>query len=98
MYPAWVHVRGTGLLYGLEVNGSGGHTPRQCAKRIINLLASEARVLIGYEGPEASVLKLRPPMPFAPSTPIDSWRGIEAAARSPAALADELLELRHDLE
>ena len=36
----------------------------QRAKRIINILASEARVLIGYEGPEADVLKLRPPMPF----------------------------------
>jgi 4-aminobutyrate aminotransferase-like enzyme len=23
-------------------------------------------VLIGYEGPDASVLKLRPPMPFRP--------------------------------
>jgi 4-aminobutyrate aminotransferase-like enzyme len=40
------------------------HPARQRAKRIINILASRARVLIGYEGPEADVLKLRPPMPF----------------------------------
>jgi len=59
-------VRGTGLLLGLEVNESAAGTPRQGAKRIINQLAAGARVLIGYEGPEASVLKLRPPMPFRP--------------------------------
>ncbi len=42
-------------------------TPRaQRAKHIINRLASQARVLIGYEGPQANVLKLRPPMPFRP--------------------------------
>lgn len=57
-------VRGTGLLFGLEVKAVGTHTARQCAKRIINILASEARVLIGYEGPDADILKLRPPMPF----------------------------------
>jgi 4-aminobutyrate aminotransferase-like enzyme len=59
-------VRGTGLLLGLEVKESAAGTPRQGAKRIINRLAAEARVLIGYEGPDASVLKLRPPMPFRP--------------------------------
>ncbi len=59
-------VRGTGLLLGLEVEESTAGTPRQGAKRIINRLAAEARVLIGYEGPGASILKLRPPMPFRP--------------------------------
>ena len=81
-YPSLGAVRGTGLLLGLEVNGSGNHTPRQCAKRIINFLAAEARVLIGYEGPEASVLKLRPPMPFRPEHADRLVEGIEAAARS----------------
>jgi 4-aminobutyrate aminotransferase-like enzyme/Ser/Thr protein kinase RdoA (MazF antagonist) len=57
-------LRGAGLLYGLQVNPVAGLTARQAAKRIINLLASEARVLIGYEGPDADILKLRPPMPF----------------------------------
>jgi len=57
-------VRGSGLLLGLEVNESGAGAGRQGAKRMINRLATEARVLIGYEGPDASVLKLRPPMPF----------------------------------
>jgi 4-aminobutyrate aminotransferase-like enzyme len=57
-------LRGTGLLFGLEVKAVGTHTARQCAKRIINMLAAQARVLIGYEGPNADILKLRPPMPF----------------------------------
>ena len=57
-------LRGAGLLYGLQVHAVGGLTARQCAKRIINILASEARVLIGYEGPNADILKLRPPMSF----------------------------------
>lgn len=65
-HPLLGAVRGTGLLLGLEVNASAAGTARQLAKRIINRLAAEARVLIGYEGPEASVLKLRPPMPFRP--------------------------------
>jgi 4-aminobutyrate aminotransferase-like enzyme len=30
----------------------------------VNALASESRILIGYEGPHAGILKLRPPMPF----------------------------------
>jgi 4-aminobutyrate aminotransferase-like enzyme/Ser/Thr protein kinase RdoA (MazF antagonist) len=57
-------VRGTGLLLGLEVRGADLKTEKRRAKRIINALASESSVLIGYEGPNASILKLRPPMPF----------------------------------
>jgi 4-aminobutyrate aminotransferase-like enzyme len=63
-HPCLGELRGAGLLYGLQVNPVNGLSARQCAKRIINLLASEARVLIGYEGPNADILKLRPPMPF----------------------------------
>ena len=73
-------VRGAGLLLGLEVIGSGGHTARQRAKRIINHLASRARVLIGYEGPEADVLKLRPPLPFRPEHADLLVAAIDAAA------------------
>jgi 4-aminobutyrate aminotransferase-like enzyme/Ser/Thr protein kinase RdoA (MazF antagonist) len=57
-------VRGTGLLLGLEVLGPDVSTAKRRAKRIINTLAAESRILIGYEGPHASILKLRPPMPF----------------------------------
>jgi 4-aminobutyrate aminotransferase-like enzyme len=57
-------VRGTGLLLGLEVLERDGSPSKLRNKRIVNALASEARILIGYEGPYASILKLRPPMPF----------------------------------
>jgi len=73
-------VRGTGLLLGLEVIGEGAQVARQRAKRIINILASQARVLIGYEGPQADVLKLRPPMPFRPDHADRLVDAIEAAA------------------
>jgi 4-aminobutyrate aminotransferase-like enzyme/Ser/Thr protein kinase RdoA (MazF antagonist) len=57
-------VRGTGLLLGLEVLERDGSPSKLRNKRIVNALASEFRILIGYEGPQASILKLRPPMPF----------------------------------
>jgi 4-aminobutyrate aminotransferase-like enzyme/Ser/Thr protein kinase RdoA (MazF antagonist) len=73
-------VRGTGLLLGLEVKESGVGAGRLGAKRIINRLAAEARVLIGYEGPDASVLKLRPPMPFRREHADRLAEAIDAAA------------------
>jgi len=57
-------VRGTGLLLGLDVLERDGSPSKLRNKRIVNALASEARILIGYEGPYSSILKLRPPMPF----------------------------------
>ncbi|MEA3132471.1 MAG: hypothetical protein QOG17_317, partial [Gammaproteobacteria bacterium] len=59
-------VRGTGLLLGLEVLGPDVHAAKIRTKKIVNALASRARVLIGSEGPLATILKLRPPMPFLP--------------------------------
>jgi 4-aminobutyrate aminotransferase-like enzyme len=57
-------VRGTGLLLGLEVLGRDASAAKRRNKRIVNALAAQYRILIGYEGPHASILKLRPPMPF----------------------------------
>jgi 4-aminobutyrate aminotransferase-like enzyme/Ser/Thr protein kinase RdoA (MazF antagonist) len=57
-------VRGTGLLLGLDVLGTDGAAAKLRNKRIVNVLASKFRILIGYEGPQASILKLRPPLPF----------------------------------
>jgi 4-aminobutyrate aminotransferase-like enzyme/Ser/Thr protein kinase RdoA (MazF antagonist) len=79
-HPCLGRVRGFGLLLGLEVIGSATHTPRQRAKRIINLLASQSRVLIGYEGPHASILKIRPPMPFSREHGDRLVEAIDAAA------------------
>ena len=57
-------VRGTGLLLGLDVLGRDGAPSKPRNQRIVNALASQFAILIGYEGPHASILKLRPPMPF----------------------------------
>ena len=57
-------VRGNGLLFGLDVLGTDASAAKRRNKLIVNALASEYRILIGYEGPNASILKLRPPMPF----------------------------------
>jgi 4-aminobutyrate aminotransferase-like enzyme/Ser/Thr protein kinase RdoA (MazF antagonist) len=74
-------LRGAGLLCGLQVHAAGRLTGRQAAKHIINTLASEARVLIGYEGPNADILKLRPPMPFRAEHVDRLAEAIDAAAR-----------------
>jgi 4-aminobutyrate aminotransferase-like enzyme len=57
-------VRGSGLLLGLEVRAEDTAAAKRRTKRIINFLAAGKRILIGYEGPHATILKLRPPMPF----------------------------------
>jgi 4-aminobutyrate aminotransferase-like enzyme len=57
-------VRGEGLLLGLDVLAGDGTASKLRNKRIVNALVSQFRILIGYEGPQASILKLRPPMPF----------------------------------
>jgi 4-aminobutyrate aminotransferase-like enzyme/Ser/Thr protein kinase RdoA (MazF antagonist) len=73
-------VRGTGLLLGLEVLGIDPPAAKRRAKRIINALASEFRILIGYEGPHAGILKLRPPMPFRREHADRLAQAIDAAA------------------
>ena len=75
-------VRGHGLLLGVEViDGVGVPAPRR-TKLIVNGLR-ERGVLIGSEGPAASVLKLRPPMCFGP----------EHADRVLTALAEVMADL-----
>jgi 4-aminobutyrate aminotransferase-like enzyme/Ser/Thr protein kinase RdoA (MazF antagonist) len=59
-------VRGTGLLMGLEIRGEDGAAAKRHTRVIVNILASQARILIGSEGPAANILKLRPPLPFRP--------------------------------
>jgi len=80
-------VRGTGLLLGLEVLGADVSAAKRRGKRIINALASEHRILIGYEGPHASILKLRPPMPFRREHVDLLARAIDLAAAADAAAA-----------
>jgi 4-aminobutyrate aminotransferase-like enzyme/Ser/Thr protein kinase RdoA (MazF antagonist) len=80
-------VRGSGLLLGLDVLGRDASTAKLRNKRIVNALASEFRILIGYEGPHASILKLRPPMPFRREHADLLVHAIDAAATATAAAA-----------
>jgi 4-aminobutyrate aminotransferase-like enzyme/Ser/Thr protein kinase RdoA (MazF antagonist) len=83
-------VRGAGLLLGLEVLGAAepavaapgvdAQMARRRTRGIVNALASRARVLIGAEGPQATLLKLRPPMTFRPEHADLLVQAIAAAA------------------
>ncbi|HVO45509.1 MAG TPA: aminotransferase class III-fold pyridoxal phosphate-dependent enzyme [Steroidobacteraceae bacterium] len=63
--PAVGEVRGSGLMVGVQMTDRPGRPARACTRMLVNRLR-ERGVLIGSEGPSASVLKLRPPMPFRP--------------------------------
>jgi 4-aminobutyrate aminotransferase-like enzyme/Ser/Thr protein kinase RdoA (MazF antagonist) len=73
-------VRGAGLLLGLDILGRDGFASKLRNKRIVNALASQFGILIGYEGPHASILKLRPPMPFRREHADLLLQAIDAAA------------------
>jgi 4-aminobutyrate aminotransferase-like enzyme/Ser/Thr protein kinase RdoA (MazF antagonist) len=73
-------VRGAGLLLGLEIQGPDVHAAKKRTKKVVNGLASRARVLIGAEGPLANILKLRPPMPFLKEHADLLVRAVDAAA------------------
>ena len=60
-------VRGSGLLVGLDVLAAESGLARRRTKAIVNRLAAHSRILIGSEGPDGAVLKIRPPMPFQPN-------------------------------
>lgn len=72
-FPILADVRGAGLMVGVEIC-ENGQPSRELARRIANLLR-QARVLIGTEGPDGNVLKIRPPLPFNPR---DAARLVEA--------------------
>lgn len=72
-FPLLADVRGAGLMVGVEIYEEG-QPSQKLAKRIANGLR-QARVLIGTEGPDGNVLKIRPPLPFATQ---DAARLVEA--------------------
>ncbi len=66
-HPAIGDVRGSGLMVGVEiVRDPTLRTPASdWAKQIANEMRQHG-VLIGTEGPDGNVLKIRPPLPFGP--------------------------------
>jgi 4-aminobutyrate aminotransferase-like enzyme/Ser/Thr protein kinase RdoA (MazF antagonist) len=79
-HPLLQQIRGCGLLQGLVVGGADAQAARDNTRRIVNLLAAEHGVLIGAEGPRATVLKLRPPLSFGAQHADRLAAAIEAAA------------------
>ena len=72
-FPLLADVRGAGLMTGVEIY-EDGQPSQKLARRIVNGLR-QARVLIGTEGQDGNVLKIRPPLPFGPQ---DAARLVEA--------------------
>jgi len=66
-YPLIAEIRGAGLFIGVELRHGGmtGAPALKQAGRIVNLLREDG-VLISASGREANVLKIRPPLVFAP--------------------------------
>ena len=77
-HPTLGDVRGRGLFLGAElVTDPDAKTPDAArASNVVNALR-EAGILIGTDGPDHNVLKIRPPMPFDLD---DADRLIEALA------------------
>ena len=77
-------VRGTGLYFGVElVKDRGSKTPdMKTALRLVNHLR-EQRVLISATGPDASILKIRPPLIW---TEREAGRLLDALENAFAAL------------
>jgi 4-aminobutyrate aminotransferase-like enzyme/Ser/Thr protein kinase RdoA (MazF antagonist) len=62
-YPVLGEPHGAGLLLGVDVLDTDGSPDSGLARRIMNHMRQN-RVLIGTTGPNANVLKLRPPIVF----------------------------------
>jgi 4-aminobutyrate aminotransferase-like enzyme len=56
-------VRGSGLFIGVELVKDGKPATRE-ADDIVNHLRDEG-ILLGTDGPDHNVIKIRPPMPFS---------------------------------
>lgn len=64
-HPMVASVRGQGLFFGLELVDPASRLPATAATgAIVNALRDEG-VLVSRIGPQANVLKMRPPMPFS---------------------------------
>ena len=64
-HPLLGDVRGSGLFLGVElVRGRQTRQPATSAASAVSNFMREEGVLIGTDGPDHNVLKIRPPMPF----------------------------------
>lgn len=63
VFPGIGDVRGEGLFLGVEMITPAGHPDTRAAQYLKNQLR-ESYILIGTDGPEDNVLKIKPPLPF----------------------------------
>ncbi|MDG1572858.1 aminotransferase class III-fold pyridoxal phosphate-dependent enzyme [Robiginitalea sp. M366] len=63
-YPVLANVRGQGLFLGVECLQPDGRPATNLARALKNELR-EQQVLIGTDGPDDNVLKIKPPLPFS---------------------------------
>jgi 4-aminobutyrate aminotransferase-like enzyme/aminoglycoside phosphotransferase (APT) family kinase protein len=62
-YPCIADVRGEGLFIGVELQDRLGNPGTALAGSLKNQLR-EAHILVGTDGPDENVLKIKPPLPF----------------------------------
>jgi len=62
-YPVLGEPHGAGLLLGVDVLNADGSPDSDLARQIMNHMRQNG-VLIGTTGPDANVLKIRPPIVF----------------------------------
>lgn len=62
-YPVLGEPHGAGLLLGVDISRADGSPDKELARRVMNHMRQN-RVLIGTTGPNANVLKIRPPIVF----------------------------------
>jgi len=62
-YPVLGEPHGAGLLLGVDVLNTDGSPDSDLARRVMNHMRQD-RVLIGTTGPNANVIKIRPPIVF----------------------------------
>jgi 4-aminobutyrate aminotransferase-like enzyme len=62
-YPVLGEAHGAGLLLGVDISKADGSPDKELARRVMNHMRQKG-VLIGTTGPDANVLKIRPPIVF----------------------------------
>jgi 4-aminobutyrate aminotransferase-like enzyme len=77
-------VRGSGLFIGVElVRDRGTREPATSTARAVANRMRDAGVLIGTDGPDDNVLKIRPPMPFDENDAGTLLQALDDAMRAP---------------
>ncbi|KAF1020321.1 MAG: 5-aminovalerate aminotransferase DavT [Paracidovorax wautersii] len=78
-HPVIAEVRGAGLFVGVELRGADGQPATERATRLVNQLRDHEGILLSATGPQAHILKIRPPLVFEPAHADYLVNGIDRA-------------------